>query len=79
MELRHLSGLLVADGLAKRALVIDKLNRLKQSDMDCLEWPALLQQAEAQWRDFLEAVRTRAPDDMRIKALAALVGEEDGA
>ena len=78
LELRDVSGLLVADGLAKRASVIENLNRLRDDDMDCLEWPALLQQAEAQWRDFLEAVRTRAPDDVRIKALAALAGKDDG-
>jgi hypothetical protein len=78
LGLRRVSGLLVADGLAKRASVMANLDRLRQANMDCLEWPALLRQAEAQWRDFLEAVRTRAPDDVRIRALAALAGEEIG-
>jgi hypothetical protein len=67
---RRVSGLLVADGLTRRASVSESLQRLAQADMHCLEWPALLRQAEAQWREFLEAVRIRAPKDARIKALA---------
>jgi len=69
---RRVSGLLVADGLIKRASVSENLQRLAQDDMNCLEWPALLSEAEAQWRDFLNAVRVRAPEDSRIKALATL-------
>jgi hypothetical protein len=69
---RRVSGLLVADGLSKRASVAESLQRLAQDDMHCLEWPALLSEAEAQWRDFLNAVRIRAPEDSRIKALAQL-------
>ena len=67
---REVSGLLVADKLNSRAANVQLIERLEAADMRCLEWPVLLAGARAQWRDFLDAVRARAPDDLRVKQLS---------
>jgi hypothetical protein len=70
------TGLLVADKLLKHPSNLELIRQLKESDMHCLEWPSLLDRAESQWRDFMSAVKARAPDDIRIRALAAVPATE---
>jgi hypothetical protein len=66
---RDITGLLVADRLHRRPEDQSAFNRMAADGMHCEEWRVLLNQAEAQWRDFLFALADRAPDDERIKAL----------
>lgn len=69
LPIRQVSGLLVADRLATTAEDQPLLERLAAADMRCAEWPILLEQAKAQWAEFLEAMKQRAPDDPRVQAL----------
>ena len=71
LRVRQVSGLLVADRLAIAAEDQPLLERLANADMHCLEWQAVLGQAKAQWAEFLEAMKLRAPDDPRLQSLQA--------
>ena len=63
------SGLLVADKLDKKRGVDQILSRLAEHDMKALEWEGLLFRAAAQWKDFLDILVSRAPEDDRLSAL----------
>lgn len=65
-----IDGLLVADNLSKPEGISGLIDRLSQSDMQCLEWKGLLAKAEKQWDEFLDVLIIRAPDDQRVQALA---------
>jgi hypothetical protein len=73
LQVRRISGLLVADSLAVAAEDQPLLERLANADMHCLEWQAVLGQAKAQWAEFLEAMKLRAPDDPRVQSLQVLL------
>lgn len=66
----RVDGLLVADGLAKKQDVVDKLAALRSEGMEARDWPMLLADAEKQWRDYFEILYSRAPDDERMRDLA---------
>lgn len=63
------SGLLVADRLNRRAGMDGVLRRLAQDDMKAIEWKGLLGQAGAQWKEFLNVLVARAPEDERLAGL----------
>ena len=63
------SGLLVAEKLSKASGVNQLLERLRNHDMNAIEWDGLLAKAEAQWKEFLEVLAERAPDDARLASL----------
>lgn len=62
-------GYLVADNLAKKAHVNGKIQSLKKENMECIDWQTLLANSKHQWRDFLEVLKDRAPDDSRLQAI----------
>jgi hypothetical protein len=66
---RDITGLLVADKLHRRPEDLRAFERMAADGMHCEEWHVLLDQAEAQWKDFLFVLAGRAPDDERVKAL----------
>ena len=63
------TGLVVADNLAKKPGMSDLIERLRRADMNCLDWNSLLAQAEVQWKDFLLVLADRAPEDERLRDL----------
>ena len=63
------SGLLVADRLNRRAGMEGVLRRLAGDDMKAIEWKGLLGQAGMQWKEFLNVLVARAPEDERLAAL----------
>ena len=69
LDFNNVSGLLVADNLAKQAGMTQALQRLASDGMKAMEWESLLAKAEAQWEDFLKIVVNRAPDDERLSSL----------
>ena len=69
LDVRTVSGLLVADKLDRRRGMDETLKRLAQDDMKALEWHGLLERAEAQWQEFLTVLVERAPEDDRLTAL----------
>ena len=68
---RDITGLLVADKLHRRPEDQKAIERMAGDGMHCEEWRVVLEQAEAQWKDFLFALADRAPEDDRVKALTA--------
>ena len=71
LEFRNVSGLLVADKLDRRRGMKRTLDRLAEADMKALEWEGLLGRAKAQWKEFLNILVERAPDDDRLMSLRA--------
>lgn len=71
LPVRRVSGLLVADKLATSVEDQPLIVRMARDGMECMEWGALLEQAKAQWADFMEAMKERAPDDQRVRSLRA--------
>ena len=63
------SGLLVADKLDRKRGADEILKRLAEADMKALEWEGLLLRAAAQWKEFLDILVSRAPDDDRLSTL----------
>ena len=68
-EFEIVCGLLVADKLNRRAGMEGVLRRLARDDMRAIEWGGLLGQAGEQWREFLDVLVARAPEDERLRAL----------
>jgi hypothetical protein len=69
-EYRSVSGLLVADKLDKAQDVMDKLDKLRQDDMEATDWLGLLGRSKKQWEDYFDILYNRAPDDGRMQELA---------
>ena len=69
------SGLLVADKLDRKPDIRITLARLSAHSMDAIEWDGLLRRARAQWKEFLDVLVERAPDDDRLTDLCST---EDG-
>ena len=68
-EFEIVSGLLVADRLNRRAGMEGVLRRLARDDMKAIEWKGLLGQAGMQWKEFLNVLVARAPEDDRLAGL----------
>jgi len=64
-----ITGLVVADNLARKPGNDELIQRLQAAHMHCLEWRSLLARAEAQWKDFLHVLVQRAPQDERLQEL----------
>lgn len=62
-------GYLVADNLDQKAHVISKIKSLQKENMECIDWFSLLAQSRYQWKEFLEVLQERAPDDSRLHAI----------
>lgn len=69
LEIEKVTGLIVADKLANKAQVRREIPELRKSDIYAFSWDALLGKAEQTWREFLEIVGERAPDDDRLRSL----------
>jgi len=69
LEFELVLGLLVADRLNHRAGMAGVLKRLAKDDMKAIEWKNLLGQAGAQWKEFLNVLVARAPEDERLAGL----------
>ena len=61
--------MLVADKLAKKPLLLDRVKSLRNDGMDATDWDQLLQRAIRQWKEYFELTASRAPDDDRIEVL----------
>ena len=72
----NVSGLLVADRLNRKPDMEGALARLAQDDMEAIEWSGLLERARAQWKEFLDLLVERAPEDDRLIGLRS--NEEGG-
>lgn len=63
----HITGYLVADELLKPAGMAQAIKSMKDKDRYAMSWNDLIAQAKHQWKEFLEHIKLRAPDDARVK------------
>ncbi|MCI3342806.1 hypothetical protein MP978_07495 [Escherichia coli] len=74
---KRVSGYLVADDFLKRNATLNmKLKTLREQEMYTLTWDDLLSDAKRQWREFLEHLSSRAPEDQRMKELLSTTPEK---
>ncbi|MFL9960434.1 ATP-binding protein [Paraburkholderia sediminicola] len=75
---KHVSGYLVADKfLSSDAAMVRKLKRLNEDQMYPLQWVDLLARAKDQWKEFLDHLVERAPEDPRMIAVKADIVKEE--
>jgi len=66
------TGYVIADGLDRNTALVSKITDLKAQRMYALDWETLFCNALSQWRDFLDILVDRAPQDERLKALTRM-------
>ena len=64
---RQVTGYIVADRLDETPEFADKIAAMEPDDMYSLDWSALLNKAEAGWRDFLGILEERGEGDFRME------------
>ncbi|MCA3027450.1 MAG: ATP-binding protein [Rhodocyclaceae bacterium] len=69
LEFDIVTGYIVADELAKKTGMKTAIENFRDRDRFAVDWHVLLKEAEHQWKEFLEHVKERAPDDARVQAL----------
>ena len=67
----RVTGYVVADQLHTTTGLPSRIRSLAREDMFALDWPTLLEQAAAQWQDFLDILAGRDPQDERLRVLLA--------
>lgn len=72
----RVGGLLVADGVNRRAAVVHLVEEQRTLGRLIMDWPYLLDRAEAQWRDYLFLLRDRSPEDERVQSLVEGVDQK---
>src|SRR5439155_19043376 len=65
---KSVRGLLIADDFAKDAALSDTLNNLSAA-LDAVTWRGLFDNVAARYKEFLDLLKLKAPDDPRIKGL----------
>jgi hypothetical protein len=65
----RVTGLIVADKFSNKRAVKKEIPELRKSDIFTFEWSALLEESKARWREFLEILKERGPDDPRLAGL----------
>lgn len=71
----RVTGLIVADRLESDAGVRREIGELEKSRIYAYSWQTLLEQAEREWREYLEILGSRAPEDERLRAIKEIHGE----
>ena len=63
------TGYIIADKLRSRSGLSDKIESLAAEDMFAQDWPTLFSNAVSQWKEFLEMLVARDPQDERLQVL----------
>lgn len=63
----QITGYLVADELLTPAGMAIAIKTMKDKDRYAMSWDDLIAQAKHQWKEFLEHIKQRAPDDARVQ------------
>ena len=71
---KHCIGYLVASKVDEDPAFVLSLKNRAIEGMHCMDWRSLLSQAEAQFRDLLDILKERVPDDARLKQLQQSAG-----
>ena len=65
------TGYVIADNVSRDGALVDKLNNLAQDGMLAMDWALLFSRAEASWREFLDILVERTPEDPRLRGVAS--------
>lgn len=65
----RVTGLIVADKFSNKRAVKKEIPELRKSDIFTFEWSALLEESKGRWREFLDILKERGPDDPRLAGL----------
>jgi len=65
----NVTGYLIADSLDQKTGLRRKVQEMEKSDMFAADWDTLLGLAEAAYREYLDILKLRAPEDRRLQAL----------
>ena len=57
---------LIADKKVDTAVMNDRISELERSGILVMTWDGLVSSALAQWRDILELIKSRHPEDKRL-------------
>lgn len=71
---KEVRGLLVCDKLHKSPTTQVKLANMAKRDLLAMDWQTLLARASDRWREFMEVLIERAPEDDRLRDLASSLG-----
>ena len=74
LDFEVVQGIIVADNLAKKAHVTDKIKSLNKEGMRALDWPNLLARAGTEWKEYFALLVGRGSDDERLRKLAEDIG-----
>ena len=66
-----ISGYIVADNLARKPGYKTQIKNMNDNGRYAFDWKTLVEQAKYQWKEFLDHVKQRSPDDARLKAVGA--------
>lgn len=78
LNFKIVTGYLVADNVDKAGgAVKSKLKSLATEEMYVMTWLDLLAVAKSQWKEFLDHIVQRAPDDNRLVSVATASYQED--
>lgn len=69
LGITRVSGLVVADRLEKSGEVRRKTEQLAREGIHAFSWSSLIEEAKRRWKDFLDVLVERAPDDPRLREL----------
>lgn len=65
----RVSGYIIADKIDKKPANNIKIKAMAKNEMYAMDWNTLLNEAFANWHDFLGVLSERVPDDVRMKRL----------
>lgn len=68
-KFNRVTGYIVADSLDSRSEFLGRIRALGREDMYAQDWSTLFSNAVSQWKEFLETLAARDPQDERLKAL----------
>lgn len=71
LDLDRVTGYLIADHPGKAGGFKTIIESMRVQDQYAMSWGELLASAKHQWKEFLEHIRERAPEDARVQAMTA--------
>lgn len=69
LDIKHITGLIVADNLVRKSDLNSKIKSLAKDDIRAFEWKTLLEQSLSKYSDYLALLKDRSPEDVRLKEL----------
>lgn len=69
LPFRRVQGYIVADNLARRTEVANKIEEMQGNDMYAMSWGTLIDKAVHEWKFYLESIVSRGNGDERLNEL----------